>query len=256
MSAATVGEPARRAGSPTSLVLYRESVGEICPQKPFVMVCDQDPDLRFPATCDRYGCEICGPRKARTKAGLMTWAARKAPRRRLLTLTRLPETETGSLDWQRSRAQVRDWLRRVRQDYPGFEMGWAVERNPRDTGFHAHGIQHGPYVPQSYLQERWGGRIVDIRAMKQPSASVYAVKAAVAVAGYLVKNGSEDFSGLSDHLAVNGGRAVHFTRGFLHGLTSREAGAAIALERAGGEVRTWHGELVDLGAVSRLPAPF
>lgn len=179
----------------------------------------------------------------------MTWAARQAERRRLVTLTQLPVTSTGDLDWQRSRSQVRDWLRRIRADYPGFEMGWAVERNPRQTGYHAHGIQHGPYVPQRYLQERWGGRIVDIRALRQPAAGVYAMKAAVSVAGYLVKNGSEDFEGLEEHLAVNGGRAAHFTRGFLHGLTSREAGAAIALGRSGGQVRTWHRELADVVSV-------
>jgi len=92
----------------------------------------------------------------------MTWAARRVDRRRLVTLTALP-TNDGRLDWQRARGQVRELLYRVRREYPGFEMGWAIEQNPRATGFHAHGVQHGPYVPQAVLQERWGGRIVDIR---------------------------------------------------------------------------------------------
>lgn len=230
-------------GGATSLVQYRESVGEICPRKPMVLVCDQAPDLRFPASCDRYMCEVCGPRKARSKAALMTWAARQARRRRMVTLTHLPTTADGELDWQRARQQVRDWLRRVRADYPAFEMAWAVERNPAGTGFHAHGVQHGQYVPQGVLQERWGGRIVDIRAMRQPAAGVYAVKEAVRVAGYVMKNGAESFAGLDEHLRINGHRAAHFTRGFLHGLTSREALAAIAAEQSDGEVRTWHLEL-------------
>jgi hypothetical protein len=210
-----------------------------------VVVCDQAPDLRFPASCDSYLCGTCGPRKARTKAALMTWAARHASRRRLVTLTQLPMTSDDSLDWQRSRAQVRDLLRRVRHDYPAFEMGWAIERNPRGTGFHAHGVQHGQYVPQAVLQERWGGRIVDIRALARPRDGVYAVKEAVRVAGYVVKGSTDDFSGLEDHLAINGHRAAHFTRGFLHGLTSREALKAIAAENSDGEPRTWHLELAE-----------
>lgn len=171
----------------------------------------------------------------------MTWAARQARRRRLVTLTALPTSPAGDLDWQRSRGQVRDWLRRIRADHPGFEMGWAIERNPRETGFHAHGVQHGPYVRQSVLQERWGGRIVDIRALSRPGDGVYAIKEAVRVAGYAVKGGTEDFAGLGEHLAVNGGRAAHFTRGFLHGNTSREALRAMAIEQGeNGEPRTWH----------------
>lgn len=169
----------------------------------------------------------------------MTWAARRAGRSRLVTLTQLP-TSDGALDWQRARAQVRNWVRVVRRDHPGFEMAWAVERNPRETGYHAHGVQHGPYVPQAVLQERWGDRIVDIRALRRPAAGVYAVKQAVRVAGYTLKGGTENFAGLTEHLAINGHRAAHFTRGFLHGLTSREALAAISAEQNDGEVRTWH----------------
>lgn len=227
-------------GASSSLVPYRESVGEICPTKPLLVVCDQSPDLRFPASCDRYGCTVCGPRKARQKAALMTWAARHADRCRLVTLTQLPTTDHGALDWQRARAQVRHWMFRVRREYPGWEMGWAIERNPRGTGFHAHGVQHGPFVPQAVLQERWGGRIVDIRALRRPAAGVYAVKEAVRVAGYTVKGGTENFDGLQEHLAINGHRAAHFTRGFLHGLTSREALSAISREQNDGEQRTWH----------------
>ena len=245
-TASTPGSGARSApgdgpagAGATSLVQYRESVGEICPRKPLWMVCDQQPDLRRPASCDSYQCQVCGPRKARQKAALMTWAARRVDRRRLVTLTALPAND-GRLDWQRARGQVRDWLYRVRADHPGFEMGWAIEQNPRATGFHAHGVQHGPYVPQGVLQERWGGRIVDIRALRRPADGVYAVKDAVRVAGYTVKNGTESFAGLDEHLRINGHRAAHFTRGFLHGLTSREALAAIALEQGDGEPRTWH----------------
>lgn len=120
-------------------------------------------------------------------------------------------------------------------------MGWAIERNPKGTGYHAHGVQHGRFTKQALMQERWGDRIVDIRALSRPDAGVYAIKEAVRVAGYLVKGGTENFSGLGAHLAVNGGRAAHFTRGFLHGLDTRGALQAMALEqKIDGEPRTWH----------------
>lgn len=173
----------------------------------------------------------------------MTWASRHADRTRLVTLTLLPTTDDGDLDWQRARWQVRNLVRSVRSDYPGWEMAWAVERNPKGTGFHAHGVQHGPYVPQGYLQERWGGRRVDIRAIRRPEAGVYAMKAAVRVCGYTVKKGTENFDGLTEHLRINGHRAAHFTRGFLHGKTSREALAALRDEMSDGEDLTWHLEL-------------
>lgn len=212
------------------------ALADLCPKRPQWVVCDQDPSLRFPASCDAYRCEKCGPRKARTAAAALTWGARQAPRRRLVTLTQVPD------DWQRARSQVFDFLRRIRRDGFTFEMGWAIEENPAQTGFHAHGIQHGDYVPQSLLQERWGGRIVDIRAMKQPGAGVYAVKEALRVTGYVTKGGRTS-DGLPGHLDRNGGRVLHVTRGFYGGLTKREVLERVALEQSSGELRTWHLEV-------------
>ncbi len=161
----------------------------------------------------------------------MTWGARQAPRRRLVTLTGLPE------DFQLARGQVRDFARRMRWDGYRWEWAWAIEANPRGTGFHAHGVQHGDYVKQALLQERWGGRIVDVRALKQPGAGIYAVKEALRVAGYVTKGAAGEM--LPEHLERNGGRAVHWSRGYLHGRTKREALAEIRTELADGEALTW-----------------
>jgi hypothetical protein len=98
----------------------------------------------------------------------------------------------------------------------------AIERNPRGTGFHAHLIQHGDYVPQRLLQDMWGGRRVDIRAINRPEAGTYAIKEAARLSGYVIKNGRENFEGLQEHLSLNGRSVVEFSRGFLHGRTSRE----------------------------------
>ncbi len=161
----------------------------------------------------------------------MTWGARQAPRRRLVTLTGVPE------DFQQARRQVRQYAAALRADGYRWEWAWAIEANPRGTGFHAHGVQHGDYVKQALLQERWGGRIVDVRALKQPGAGVYAVKEALRVAGYVTKGAAGEM--LPEHLERNGGRAVHWSRGYLHGRTKREALAEIRTELADGEALTW-----------------
>lgn len=237
-------------GLPTSLVLCSESVGEICPRRPLLLVCDQHPERVVPASCDSYRCAICGARKARSKAALLTWACRQPVvweeknRPRLVTFTQLPTNEDGTLNFQRARGQIRDTLYRLRQDYPRFEMGWSVEQNPRKTGFHAHGIQHGQYVPQKAIATAWGDRRVDIRALSRPEASQYAIKEATKACGYILKNGREDFTRLQGHLAINGGRAVHLTRGFLHGLTSRDALQAMRSEMEA-EPLTWSLVAVD-----------
>lgn len=229
----------RQAGS--SLDLCSESVdelpSEICPKRPYWVVAKEKPDLRYPASCDAYRCGICGPRKAEQSAAIMTWAIREARRRglrtRLITGTQAPE------EWQQRRQKVRD-LRRWAVDELGveFEMGWATERGGQTGMIHVHGIQHGSQkVPQKALQARWGA-IVDIRQVRTPAAGVYAVKEALRVAGYVSK-GATDVATLSDHLDLNGGRAAHWTRGFLFGLTKREALAQVRAEQADGEVYTW-----------------
>jgi hypothetical protein len=202
-----------------------------CPKKPLDLVALEKPDLRFPASCDAYRCDICGPRKARQAGAVMTWAARKVHRRRLVTLTALPD------DFQTARGQVRDFARRLRSDGYTWEWAWAIEANPRGTGYHAHGLQHGDYVPVRHLVQRWGQRVVDVRALSTPGAGVYAVKEALRVAGYVGKGAQA--GGLHDHLDRNGGRPVHMSAGFLHGCTKREALAELRTDLADGEALTW-----------------
>jgi hypothetical protein len=144
-------------------------------------------------------------------------------------------------DFQRARGQTREFIYRLRRDGYDFEMAWAIEQNPKGTGFHAHGVQHGDYIPQRLLQERWGGRIVDVRAMRTPGAGVYVVKEAQRVVGYVTKGaGAAGYGGLPAHLDRNGGRVVHMTGGYLHGLTKRQAVRAIAADFSHGDSRTWH----------------
>jgi hypothetical protein len=84
---------------------------------------------------------------------------------------------------------------------------------------------------------------VDIREVKnlrdRGGAAVYTVKEALKVAGYTVKGATASGAGLEQHLALNGGRPAHWSRGFLHGKTKREALTALRTELAGGEAMTW-----------------
>ena len=228
---------AQRPGPP-SLVPSSESVPEnhpqICPRRPYFVEAVEQPELRFPASCDSYLCDICGPRKAMTAAACMTWAMRTADRSRLVTLTLAPE------DWQARRKKARVFAAALRADGYRWEWSWTTERNPRGTGLHIHGVQHGDRVPQSRLQETWGA-IVDVRAVGrkhlEAAASRYTVKEALRVAGYAVKGAGG--GGLSEHLDLNGGRAAHWSRGFLHGKTKREALSEVRKELADGEALTW-----------------
>ncbi len=228
---------AQRPGPP-SLVPNSESVPSteplICPKRPYWVQAKERPELRFPASCEAYSCAICGPRKAVTTAAVMTWAMRTADRCRLVTLTLAPEP------WQARRQKARLLAYDLRAMGYDWQWGWTTERNPRGTGFHLHGIQHGSRVPQALLQETWGS-IVDIRAVGRrhldAAASRYTVKEALRVAGYTVKGAAG--AGLPEHLDLNGGRAAHWSRGFLHGKTKREVLSEVRSELADGEALTW-----------------
>ena len=195
------------------------------------MMCCETGEV-VPASCGALSCQVCGHREALRRCQVMSWPVRHADRARLVTLTRLPVLDDGTCDWQRARSQVRDLCRRLRQDY-AVEWAWALERNPRETGYHAHLIQHGDYIPQRVLETRWGGRRVDIRQVKA-TAGQYVLKEARTVAGYPVKGTHSDLAG---HLAINGRRVYHASRWYHRGLTQREVLAEIRRERK--DLRTW-----------------
>lgn len=155
----------------------------------------------FPGRCKAYKCAYCGPRKLHN----LEQALLLAMPERFVTLTLFPE------DWQRGRAQVRDFVRRIRKDGYRWEMAWAVEVNPRGTGHHLHALQLGDYVPQAEVQQRWGA-IAHIRAMKGNAgmAAQYVVKEAAGTmreAGYILKAGPAR------------SRPVNITRGYFRGKT-------------------------------------
>lgn len=193
----------------TSLVTNVESVHELCPRRPGVMVAADEPDLWFPATCRAWACIVCGPRKAKEKAAIVAWAKPE----RFLTFTLAPK------DWQVLRKKVRVLKATLRAAGYDCEWAWTVEEGKKTGMRHVHALQHGSFIPQAELQDRWGA-IVDIRKINAAAgAGKYALKEARRVAGYASKGAAAH---LERHLALNGGRGIHISRGYLRGLTSPE----------------------------------
>jgi hypothetical protein len=160
----------------------------------------------MPLACGSYRCGICLPAKIAERVRIAAWGAAKAETVRLLTLTQIP----GS--WQQARNQVKDFVRRLRKHF-ALELAWSIEENPKGTGYHAHALQHGEYMQKERVRKMWGGRFIDIRRVER-EATGYLAKCQQ-IAGYQSKS-------TDHHLLINGGRAIHLTRGYLHGLTSRE----------------------------------
>jgi len=97
------------------------------------------------------------------------------------------------------------------------EWNYTIERNPKETGFHAHCLQVGPYIPQDVLQtacERGGAGIPYINAIKRdgPWTSRYGLKG-FGADGYGLKT-FRPAGDPADALRINNGRMEHHTRGF------------------------------------------
>lgn len=171
--------------------------------------------LRFPAGCSTWRCPWCGPQKGRRKAEIVAWAEPA----RFITLTQAPSS------WQPLRQKMRKLTLKLRSAGRTVEWAWTVERGSKTGMIHVHALQHGDYLPQRELQQLWGRR-VDIRRISDvDGAARYTTKhAARRVVGYTMKGvGAE----LEAHLDLNGGRGVHLSRGYLHGLRSAEVWALL-----------------------------
>lgn len=186
-----------------------ESVRVRCPRTPFDVVAVERPELRFPASCDTWACEWCGPRIAARRTAVLAWAQPE----RFVTLTLAPT------EWQPLRQKVRRTCLAVRKAGYRVEWAWTVERGSKTGMVHVHALQHGQFIPQLELQKLWGA-IVDIRRVRAPKgAALYTMKEAQRVAGYATKGARSD---LPDHLALNGGRGYHMSRRYLRGKSTRE----------------------------------
>ena len=152
-------------------------------------------------------------------ADLAAWAIEKAGGGWFFTGTQAPD------DWGRRRQKMKDLRRGLTKAGHTWEMAWVTERG-RGGMVHVHGMQHGTAAPLRDVSASWGAR-VDLVPIDNP----------ISVSRYVIKGTQSGAVGLDDHLDLNGGRAMHWTSGFLHGENKRSAVAAM---RGRTETLTWH----------------
>lgn len=176
-------------------------------------IIDLESQRAFPLRCKRNKCAFCLPINARRRALAMT---RTRPRRMIRLSLVADRGEADPLSTARTRIKrVRQALKRL--GVPSGEWCWTLEVNPAGTGYHAHAVQHGPFIDQRQLQEacvRGGAGIPYINEIKsQPSlTSRYGLKA-FGASGYGLKTYREsDTAG--EALKLNHGRVEHHTPGF------------------------------------------
>lgn len=170
------------------------------------------------ARCTRNTCVHCLPINARRRAMAMTYMQ---PERMIRISLAADRGAENPLQQARIRIKrVRQALSRMGVD--SGEWSWTLEVNPAGTGYHAHALQRGSYIPQSALQEackRAGAGIPYINAIrKTPSRTArYGLKG-YGAAGYGLKTYRAQHDALSA-LDLNRGRLERHSPGFfaLHG---------------------------------------
>jgi hypothetical protein len=157
-----------------------------------------------PALCGRLRCGVCRPRQARR----MELALGTVRIERRVVLSAVGD------DWNTVRQRVKRLASSLRRDLgAGWEWWWVCERNPKLTGHHVHALVRGPFVQQSRLQE-----LCSREGMGIPWIGVWRPERVRGRAGaYEFKGlvGAYELKGASgDHLALNGQRLAHWSRGW------------------------------------------
>ena len=204
----------------SSLVYYDTSVVENldCPRVDHRLL-NRKSGLIIPGSCKTYSCAVCGPKKSRS--WIPTTAHFGRPER-FLTLTALPGT------FPEVREYTKDVRRRIHRHGYAIEWAWVVERNPKETGHHAHALTWGDYIPQARLQKILGDRIPHIQKISNVGASGgYALKG-VGAGGYALKGFKGNVEKYWAHLDLNGGRPMHFSRGFFRSQSGERMTATAA----------------------------
>jgi hypothetical protein len=167
----------------------------------------------YPDRCRSSRCAYCLPLNARRRALAITYAAPQRMIRLSLVAGRSDESPCAT-------ALTRVGLIRrnlKRMGYAPGEWCFTIERNPKETGFHAHCLQRGMSIPQGELQEacqRARAGIPYINAIKRSGVwtSRYGLKG-FGADGYGLKtfrpNGNP-----KEALRINHGRLEHHSRGF------------------------------------------
>lgn len=214
--ASDASESARRE---LLLLLTRQTVTGLppltCKDAPALYVVDLERGAAWQQRCRRNTCGHCVRLNARRRALAITVSG---PQRMIRLSSVAAAGDADPMATARTRIKrMRQAL--VRMGIPAGEWCWTLERNPKGTGYHAHAVQRGSYVPQEGLQtacERAGAGIPYINVIRgTPTATArYGLKG-FGAAGYGLKTfgASEE---LDQALAINHGRLEHHTPGFFH----------------------------------------
>lgn len=165
------------------------------------------------ARCTRNTCSYCLPINARRRALAISFMR---PGRMIRISLAADRGAANPLQQARIRIKrVRQAL--LRQGVDSGQWTWTLEQNPAGTGFHAHALQRGSYIPQAALQracERAGAGIPYINTIsKEPSrVARYGLKG-FGAAGYGLKT-FRSATGPTSALVLNGGRLERHSPGF------------------------------------------
>lgn len=184
-----------------------------CPRASDRVVVELHSGSVFPDRCRSNGCTYCLPLNARRRCLAITLAAPE----RMIRLSAVAEPDEPSV-YKTARQRInrtREYLKRFGCD-PG-EWCYTIERNPESTGYHAHCLQTGGYIPQAELQEaclRANAGIPYINRIYRKGiwTSRYGLKG-FGADGYGLKtfrpNGNS-----AEALRLNNGRLEHHSTGF------------------------------------------
>lgn len=186
---------------------------ESCPRASGRVVLELYSGTVVPDRCRSSQCRFCLPLNARRRTLAITYARPQ----RMITLTLLASESDGN---PCATALTRVGLIRRNIKRAGREPGewcWTIEKNPQESGYHAHCLQRGKSIPQAELQElcfRSGAGIPDIRSIRRQG---------IWTARYGLKGFGADGYGLKsfrahgdprEALRINHGRLEHHSRGF------------------------------------------
>lgn len=186
---------------------------ERCPRASDRVVVELYSGSVFPDRCRSNGCIYCLPLNARRRCLAITLAA---PRRMIrLSLVAESDEESVFATARRRINRIREYLKRWGTD-PG-EWCYTIEKNPGESGFHAHCLQSGRFLDQRELEQaclRANAGIPYINEIKRTGiwTSRYGLKG-FGADGYGLKTFRPSGSP-TEALTLNNGRLEHHSRGF------------------------------------------
>jgi hypothetical protein len=184
-----------------------------CVGKPLILGLDRVELHLFPMPCKRNSCPRCLIRNAKRRQA----AIFETPIERMICFTHVAQEgdpnpcDTAKIGIKRMSQALR------RKGIHLGEMTWTIEHNPGGTGYHAHALQHGPYVPQEQLQvacHKGNIGMPHINAIREDKkrAVDYGLKG-FTPAAYSLKTFKNQNTAVQA-LKINNNKLEHHTRGF------------------------------------------